>query len=88
MSNFDLELPFELPFFIETLQHIRNYLNTFIEIPMSNSDLELPFFIETLQHIPDFQLSSSQLECLTYVAGYAVFSYINKSNKCLNCNNF
>ena len=44
--------------------------------------------METLQFIPDIQTSPSQLECLTYVAGYALFSYMKKTNKCTNCYNF
>ena len=65
-------------------------MNTFVENVSdqdSNSD-QLQYFLETLQFIPDIQISPSQLECLTYVAGYAVFSYMKKTNICTNCYNY
>ena len=48
---------------------------------------KLQYFLETLLYISNIQISPSQLECLTYVAGYAVFSYMKKTNKCTNCYN-
>ena len=67
---------------------LNTYLNMFVENSSEqgmNSDLELPYYLETLRYIPQFQISSSQL---SYVAGYAVFSYIKKSKQCCHCHNF
>ena len=68
-----------------------NYINTFAENACgeeSNSSFDLQLYLETLQLIPKPQIHLSQIECLTYVAGYAVFSYLKKSNACADCHNF
>ena len=67
------------------------YINKFAENACgeeSDSSFDLQLYLETLQLIPKPQIHLSQIECLTYVAGYAVFSYIKKSNACANCHNF
>ena len=55
---------------------LKNYLNTFVEnvSDQDSSSDQLQYSLETLQFIPDIQISHSILECLTYAAGYAVFS--------------
>ena len=67
-----------------------NYINKFAENACgeeSDSSFDLHLYLETLQLIPKPQIHLSQIECLTYVAGYAVFSYLKKSNACADCHN-
>ena len=69
---------------------LKNYFNTFVE-NVSDQDSnsgQLQYFLERLQFIPNIQISPSQVECLTYVAGRTVFWYMEKTNKCANCYNF
>ena len=69
---------------------LMEYLNTFSTVTDDGEDsnFELEFFFTNLEQITLPEIGISQVECLTFVAGNAVFSYLNKSNACSVCRDF
>ena len=45
-------------------------------------------FLSNLNLINLPEMATSQVECLAFISGYAVFSYIKKSNGSILCRNF
>ena len=67
------------------------YLNTFSSGNTDNdedSNCDLEKLITNLEQVTLPEIAISQVECLAFVAGYAVFSYLNKSNGCPICRDF
>ena len=66
------------------------YLNTFSSVTDDGEDSNFEFekLITNLEQVTLPEIAISQIECLVFVAGYAVFSYLNKSNGCPLCRDF
>ena len=70
---------------------LKEYLRTFSE-DNGNNDMQLKIDFEYFTneiaktHSPIFD--QSQIECLNYIAGYAVFSYLKRFQHCIDCENF
>ena len=69
---------------------LKEYLKNFAEDDNEQTHIEFDFEYVTneLNNIADPVFNTSQIECLNYVAGYAIFSYLNKSTDCRDCHNF
>ena len=66
------------------------YLKTFSSVTDAGEDsnFELEKLITNLEQVTLPEIAIYQFECLAFVAGYAVFSYLNKSNGCPMCRDF
>ena len=70
---------------------LKEYLRTFSE-DNGNNDMQLKIDFEYFTneiaktHSPIFD--QSQIECLNYIAGYAVFSYLKRFQHCIDCEIF
>ena len=53
-----------------------------------DSNFELEKLLTNFEQVTLPEIAISQVECLAFVAGYAVFSYLNKSNGCPMCRDF
>ena len=69
---------------------LMEYLNTFSSVTDDGEDsnFELEKLITNLEQVTLPEIAISQVECLAFVACYAVFSYLNKSNGCPMCRDF
>ena len=70
--------------FIEKPTSLLEYLSTFFH---SNDDehaasFDVDSYLSALNEISLPEMATSQIECLAFVAGYAVFSYLKKSIFC------
>ena len=69
---------------------LKEYFKSFADDNVEERHLEIdlePFTDESL-NITSPVFDNSQIECLNYVAGYAVFSYFKQSSECFVCHNF
>ena len=66
------------------------YLNTFSSVTDDGEDsnFELEKLSTHLEQVTLPEIAISQVECLAFMTGYAVFSYLNKSNGCPMCRDF
>ena len=60
---------------------LKEYLKAFVgdsneEMPLV---IDLEYYINEIKKISNYIFDNSQVECLNYVAGYAVFSYLKQS---------
>ena len=46
---------------------------------------DFEFVVNEIKNIPNPVFDNSQIECLNYIAGYAIFSYLKKSTQCRDC---
>ena len=71
----------------EDIVSLKEYLFRFADEHNSFKEehLDIELYLTKLDEttLPEFDLS--QIECLIYIAGYAVFSYLKKSNVCQSC---
>ena len=75
---------------IERPTSLLEYLSTFFH---SNDDehassFDIESYLSALNEISLPEMATSQVECLAFVAGYAVFSYLKKSANCTLCRKF
>ena len=69
---------------------LKEYLKAFVgdsneEMPLV---IDLEYYINEIKKISNYIFDNSQVECLNYVAGYAVFSYLKQSRECIECQTF
>ena len=70
---------------------LREYLSQFAHTDCTTEQqfiCDADFYINRLNDALLPELDVSQIECLIYVAGYAVFSYFKKFNGCRTCHDF
>ena len=68
---------------ISLKEYLHKFADDFDCCAEEHNDIEL--YLTTLNEILVPELEVSQMECLVYIAGYAVFSYFKKSNGCQSC---
>ena len=71
--------------------YLKEYLKSIAEDykeEMYLIDFDFEFVTNEIKVIFDPVFNNSQIECLNYVAGYAIFSYLKKSTNCRDCENF
>ena len=51
-------------------------------------EFDFEYATNEIKNIANPVFDYSQIECLNYVAGYAIFSYLKKSTECLDCKKF
>ena len=66
------------------------YLSSFYSMNDDSEDshFEIESIISNLDQLTLPEIAISQVDCLAFVAGHAVFSYLNKSNGCSMCRDF
>ena len=70
---------------------LKEYLQTFTEdgnVDKMQLEINLEYFTNEISNIDSPIFDYSQIECLNYVAGYAVFSYLKLFPHCTDCQNF
>ena len=69
---------------------LKEYLKSFADDKVEERHLEIDLepFTDELLNITSPVLDNSQIECLNYVAGYAVFAYFKQSSEWFVCHNF
>ena len=69
---------------------IKEYLKSFADdnVEERHSEIDLEYFTDELLDITNPIFDNSQIECLNYIAGYAVFSYFKQSSECSVCHDF
>ena len=69
---------------------LMEYLGTFSQSNCEEYDysFDVETFLSNLNLINLPEMATSQVKCLAFISGYAVFSYIKKSNGCILCKNF
>ena len=66
---------------------LKEFLNKFADNydRLTLEQLDLEHYLTKLNEISLPEIDVSQTECLVYIAGYAVFSYLKKSSGCRTC---
>ena len=69
---------------------LKEYISQFSDnnVVEEQLDFEIELYINTLNEISRPEIDVGQIDCLVYIAGYAVFSYLKKSNGCPYCQDF
>ena len=71
---------------------LKEYLKGFIwdssEEEEKHAHFDFEYYLNEIKGIPNCVFNSSQIDCLNYVAGYAIFSYLKQSRECLDCKKF
>ena len=71
----------------ESTVSLKEFLNKFADNYdcLTLEQLGIEHYLTKLNEISLPEIDVSQTECLVYIAGYAVFSYLNKSSGCRTC---
>ena len=89
-----LQLSNLLKFFYNNQQSdkitLKEYLKTFTQEDDEemHPEFDYEFVTSEIINIANPVFDNSQIECLNYVAGYAIFSYLKNSIECRDCNDF
>ena len=69
---------------------LKEYLRKFSEDENEEVQVEFDFefVVNEVKNISNPVFDNSQIECLSYIAGYAIFSYLKKSTQCRDCQKF
>ena len=69
---------------------IKEYLKSFADdnVEERHSEIDFEYFTDELLDITNPIFDNSQIECINYIAGDAVFSYFKQSSECSVCHEF